>query len=54
MLVCSCTEIRHYGDGCHIDSEIKGCRAVVFYEYLPADEDELHLKPGEVQNSVLC
>lgn len=24
---------------------------MVFYEYLPADEDELYLKPGLVQNS---
>ena len=50
MLVCtcSCTEVSHYGDCCHTDSEIKGRRAVVFNEYLPADEDELYLKPGMV------
>ena len=54
MLVCNCTEASRHGDCCHTDSEIKGRRAVVFYEYLPADEDELYLKPGEVQNAVLC
>ena len=54
MLVCNCTEASRHGGCCHTDSEIKGRRAVVFYEYLPADEDELYLKPGEVQNAVLC